>query len=59
MAISKNEERLVKMVSIKSSDTILSVKIGKLIEKNKAKFIYYGDDKVHYEVCDVEYRKLK
>jgi len=44
--------RKVKVVSVGWVDSELSRKIGKLVEKSKAKFRNYGDEKRHYEVYD-------
>ncbi len=55
----KKSERLTKIVSIEMSESELSVKMGKLVEKEKAKFVYYCNDKRHYEVYDGEEKKLK
>lgn len=46
------DNRKVKIVSVSLDDSDLSIKIGKLVEKSKAKFRNYGDDKRHYEVYD-------
>jgi hypothetical protein len=46
------DNRKVKIVSVALDDTELSRKVGKLVEKSKAKFINYGDDKRHFEIYD-------
>jgi hypothetical protein len=42
--------RIFKIISISLSNRLLSIKMGKLVEKNKAKFVYFANDMRHYEV---------
>lgn len=51
--------KIVDIISTNFSDKELSQNIGKLVEKGKAKFLYYGSDQMHYEVYDGELKKLK
>jgi hypothetical protein len=52
-------EKKVKIISVAWGDAELSRKIGKLVEKSKAKFRNYGDEKRHYEVYDGAEKGLK
>jgi hypothetical protein len=48
-----------KIIGVSLSDSSKSHKIGKLIEKGKAKFIYYANDERYYEVYDGAEKELK
>lgn len=53
------DNRKVKIVSVALDDTELSRKVGKLVEKSKAKFRNYGDNKRHFEVYVGSEKDLK